>query len=42
MFLVTGSVLRKKGSGGPTKRTPENIEGLNKELQIPQINPSGD
>jgi hypothetical protein len=26
MFLETGSVLRKKGSGRPTKRTPENIE----------------
>jgi hypothetical protein len=26
MFLKTGSVLRKKGSGRPTKRTAENIE----------------
>jgi hypothetical protein len=26
MFLETGSVLRKKGSGRPTKRTVENIE----------------
>jgi hypothetical protein len=41
-FLETGSILRKKGSGGPTKRTAENIEELYKELQRPQINPSGD
>jgi hypothetical protein len=40
MFLETGSVLRKKGSGQPTKRTAE--KRLNKELQISQINPSGD
>jgi hypothetical protein len=26
MFLETGSVLRKKGSERPTKRTAENIE----------------
>jgi hypothetical protein len=26
MFLETGSVLHKKGSGRPTKRTVENIE----------------
>jgi hypothetical protein len=26
MFLETSSVLRKKGSGRPTKRTAENIE----------------
>jgi hypothetical protein len=26
MFLETGSLLRKKGSGRPTKRTAENIE----------------
>jgi hypothetical protein len=26
MFLDTGNVLRKKGSGRPTKRTIENIE----------------
>jgi hypothetical protein len=25
MFLETGNVLRKKGSGQPTKRTAENI-----------------
>jgi hypothetical protein len=37
-----GSILRKKGSGGPTKRTAENIEEVYKELQRPQINPSGD
>jgi hypothetical protein len=39
---VFGSILRKKGSGGPTKRTAENIEEVYKELQRPQINPSGD
>jgi hypothetical protein len=26
MFLETGSVLGKKGSRGPTKRSAENIE----------------
>jgi phosphate uptake regulator len=32
MFLETGSVLRKKGSRRPTKRSAENIERVNKEL----------
>jgi hypothetical protein len=39
MFLKTGNVLRKKGTGLPTKRTAENIEEVE---QRPQINPSGD
>jgi hypothetical protein len=47
MFLETGSVLRKKRSGRPTKRTPENIEEFeqiivdtpNKSIRNPEINP---
>jgi hypothetical protein len=32
MFLKTGNVLRKKGSGRPTKRTAENIEELKQKI----------
>jgi hypothetical protein len=32
MFLETGSVLRKKGSGRPTKRTVENIEEVEQRI----------
>jgi restriction endonuclease len=33
VFLETGSVLRKKGSKRPTKRSAENMEeGVHKEL----------
>jgi transposase len=32
MFLETGSVLCKKGSGRPTKRTAENIEGVEQRI----------
>jgi Asp-tRNA(Asn)/Glu-tRNA(Gln) amidotransferase B subunit len=32
MFLETGSVLRKKGSGRPTKRTAENIEEVKQRI----------
>jgi hypothetical protein len=32
MFLETGSVLRKKGSGRPTKRTAENIEEVEQRI----------
>jgi transposase len=43
VFLETGSVLRKKGSGGPTKKKQlKRLKRLNKELQRPQINASGD
>jgi hypothetical protein len=41
--LETGSVLRKKGSGGPTKKKQlKRLKRLNKELQRPQINASRD
>jgi hypothetical protein len=32
MFLEIGSVLRKKGSGRPTKRKAENIEEVKKRI----------
>jgi hypothetical protein len=32
MFLETGSVLRKKGGGRPTKRTVENIEEVEQKI----------
>jgi hypothetical protein len=32
MFLETGSVLRKIGSGRPTKRTAENIEEVEEKI----------
>jgi hypothetical protein len=32
MFLETGSVLRKKGSGRPTKRTAKNIEEIEQRI----------
>jgi hypothetical protein len=32
MFLETGSVLRKTGSGRPTKRTAENIEEVKQKI----------
>jgi Asp-tRNA(Asn)/Glu-tRNA(Gln) amidotransferase B subunit len=32
MFLETGSVLRKNGSGRPTKRTAENIEEVEQRI----------
>jgi hypothetical protein len=32
MFLGTGSVLRKKGSGRPTKRTVENTEEVEQRI----------
>jgi hypothetical protein len=32
MFLGTGSVLRKKGSGRPTKRTAENTEEVEQRI----------
>jgi hypothetical protein len=32
MFLEIGSVLRKKGSGRPTKRTAENIEEIEQSI----------
>jgi hypothetical protein len=32
MFLETGSVLRKKGSGRPTKGTAENIEEVEQRI----------
>jgi hypothetical protein len=32
MFLETGSVLRKKGNGRPTKRTVENIEEVEERI----------
>jgi hypothetical protein len=32
MFLETGSVPRKKGSGRPTKRTGENIEKVEQRI----------
>jgi hypothetical protein len=36
MFLETGSVLRKNGSGRPTKRTAENIEEFEQRIaEIP-------
>jgi hypothetical protein len=38
MFLETGSVLRKKGSRRPTKRSVENIEEGEQRI-IPEINP---
>jgi hypothetical protein len=38
MFLETGSVLRKKGSRRPTKRSAENIEKDEKRI-IAEINP---
>jgi hypothetical protein len=38
MFLGTGSVLRKKGSRRPTKRSAENIEEGEKRI-IAEINP---
>jgi hypothetical protein len=38
MFLETGSVLRKKGSRRPTKRSAENIEKGEKRI-IAEINP---
>jgi hypothetical protein len=41
MFLETGSVLRKNGSGRQ-KEQLKILKRLNKELQRPQINPSGD
>jgi hypothetical protein len=42
MCLETGSVLRKKGSGRPKNKQLKILKRLNKELQKPQINPSGD
>jgi hypothetical protein len=38
MFLETGSVLRKKGSRRPTKRSAENIEESEQRI-IAEINP---
>jgi hypothetical protein len=38
MFLETGSVLRKKGSRRPTKRSAENIEEGEQRI-IAEINP---
>jgi hypothetical protein len=38
MFLETGSVLRKKGSRRPTKRSAENIEDGEQRI-IAEINP---
>jgi hypothetical protein len=38
MFLGTGSVLRKKGSRRPTKRSAENIEEGEQRI-IAEINP---
>jgi phosphate uptake regulator len=38
MFLETGSVLRKKDSRRPTKRSAENIEEGEKRI-IAEINP---
>jgi hypothetical protein len=38
MFLETGSVLRKKGSKRPTKRSAENIEEGEQRI-IAEINP---
>jgi hypothetical protein len=38
MFLETGSVLRKKGSRRPTKRSAENIEE-GEQRMIAEINP---
>jgi hypothetical protein len=38
MFLETGSVLRKKVSRGPTKRSAENIEKGEQRI-IAEINP---
>jgi hypothetical protein len=38
MFLETGSVLRKKGSRGPTKRSAENIEEGEQRI-ISEISP---
>jgi transposase len=32
MFLKTGGVLRKKGSGRPAKRTAENIEEVEQRI----------
>jgi hypothetical protein len=32
MFLEIGSVLRKNGSGRPTKRTAENIEEVKQSI----------
>jgi hypothetical protein len=32
IFLETGSVLRKKGSGQPTKRTAENIDEVEQRI----------
>jgi hypothetical protein len=32
MFLETGSVLRKKGGGRPTKRIGENIEEVEQRI----------
>jgi hypothetical protein len=38
MFLETGSVLRKKGSTRPTKRSAENIEEGEQRI-IAEIDP---
>jgi hypothetical protein len=38
MFLETGSVLRKKGSRRPTKRSAGNIKE-NEQIIIAEINP---
>jgi hypothetical protein len=38
MRLETGSVLRKNGSGRPTKKTTENIEEGEQRI-IAEINP---
>jgi hypothetical protein len=38
MFLETGSILRKKGTGRPTKRSAENIEESEQRI-IAEINP---
>jgi hypothetical protein len=38
MFLETSSVLRKKGSKQPTKRSAENIEE-GEQRMIAEINP---
>jgi hypothetical protein len=38
MFLETGSVLRKKVSRGPTKRSAENVEKGEQRI-IAEINP---
>jgi hypothetical protein len=38
MFLETDSILRKKDSRRPTKRSPENIEESEQRM-IAEINP---